>query len=477
MEIKGIDDALHADVEIQSLNGAEMEKKIENISEVAGIEKDPKEIDPNFSTQKWPEPLSDKAMIGFAGDFIRTMEGHTESDSVALLLQFLLAFGSVVGRRAHFKVEAADHFLNLNVVLVGRSSRGRKGTSWKHIERLFEAVDPEWKKNCVKSGLSSGEGLMSCVRDPLEKIVRNEQTGQDEVVIQEPGVSDKRLCVVEGEFAGVLRVLQREGNKLSAVIRDAWDHGKLSSLVRNNPIQVEKAHISICGHITFYELTRYISETELTNGFANRFLWSCVKREKLIPLPKRLDLSPWVPRLREIVEFGTHCEELLFDEEAKEKWCRFYHAVAAHEPPGLVGAVTSRAEAQVIRLASLYAVLDRSSVIRKIHLQAAVAVWTYCEASCKYIFGEKTGNQFADKIMTELRVRPDGIKLTALHREVFKSNVSASKIHEALQILEKSGWIERIQGDRDPIWQIPKSKPDSLTSGNTLNTYYVQGEK
>ena len=99
MEVKGIDDALRAEVEIQSLNGPEMEERIEKISEIAGIETNSKEIVPGFSTQKWPEPISDKAMIGFAGDFIRAIEGHTESDSIALLLQFLLAFGKI--GRAH----------------------------------------------------------------------------------------------------------------------------------------------------------------------------------------------------------------------------------------------------------------------------------------------------------------------------------------------------------------------------------------
>ena len=47
---------------------------------------------------------------------------------------------------------------------------------------------------------------------------------------------------------------------------------------------------------------------------------------------------------------------------------------------GLYGAVTSRAEAQVVRLSLIYALLDCSPVIRQEHLLAALALWEYCEA-------------------------------------------------------------------------------------------------
>ena len=37
------------------------------------------------------------------------------------------------------------------------------------------------------------------------------------------------------------------------------------------------------GHITVEELRRNLTETETSNGFANRFLWCCVRRSKLLP--------------------------------------------------------------------------------------------------------------------------------------------------------------------------------------------------
>ena len=37
--------------------------------------------------------------------------------------------------------------------------------------------------------------------------------------IVDPGIEDKRLWVVESEFATTLRVMQRDGNTLTAIVR------------------------------------------------------------------------------------------------------------------------------------------------------------------------------------------------------------------------------------------------------------------
>jgi hypothetical protein len=54
----------------------------------------------------WPDPPAVEAYYGLAGDIVRAIEPHTESDPVALLAQFLLGFGIVIGRTADFRAEA-----------------------------------------------------------------------------------------------------------------------------------------------------------------------------------------------------------------------------------------------------------------------------------------------------------------------------------------------------------------------------------
>ena len=157
----------------------------------------------------------------------------------------------------------------LFLVLVGDTAIGRKGTSEYHIRRLFEAVDSDWVHERLVSGLSSGEGLIWHVRDPVYKI-KDSATGQ-ELELIDPGVEDKRLIVVEHEFGSVLRVLKREGNTLSPVIRNAWDRGDLNTLVKKDPNKATGAHISIIGHITRHELLAHFSKWKQPAGLEIAF--------------------------------------------------------------------------------------------------------------------------------------------------------------------------------------------------------------
>ncbi len=391
----------------------------------------------------WPSPIKPIARYGLAGDIVRLIEPHSEADPVALLSQILVAFGNVIGRTAHFIAEADEHYLNLFAVMTGSSSKGRKGTSLGQVRRLFKQVDEGWERDCIQSGLSSGEGMIYAVRDSIskEEAIRDRGIVKDyQLVTVDGGADDKRLLVVEPEFASTLRVLGREGNTLSPQTRQAWDTGTLRVLTKNSPVQATGAHISIIGHITRDELRRYLSTTEAGNGFANRFLWFCVQRSKFLPEGGELhkvDFEPLIRRLSQAVSFAQTVGEMRRDEEARELWSKVYRELSEGKA-GLVGSVTSRAEAQVMRLACLYALLDCSQTIRTVHLQAAVALWEYCEASAEFIFGDSLGNTLADEILQALRESPFGMTRTQI-RDLFKRNRTARNIAAALSQLEQDG--------------------------------------
>lgn len=384
---------------------------------------------------EWPaaDPL---LFHGLAGEIVRVIDPHTEADPVALLVQILAAFGSAIGRSAHFTAEADQHFGNLFVVMVGISSKGRKGTSWGHVRRLFRLADPAWETHCLQSGLSSGEGLIWHVRDAVEKPVKNKQTGIVELETVDPGVADKRLLVMESEYASVLRVAGRDGNTLSALLRDAWDKGRLQTMTKNSAAKATGAHVSLIGHVTADELRRELSSTEAGNGFANRFLWLCARRSKELPEGGSLqenDLYALAGRLSSAIEAGRQAGELKRDEEARRLWHTVYHDLS-EGGPGLAGAVTSRSEAQTMRVALLYALLDGADHIRREHLVAALALWEYVEASARYVFGESLGDPVADDILRALRVAPDGLSRTNL-RELFQRHQSSERVGQALALL------------------------------------------
>ncbi len=395
----------------------------------------------SFLPQPSPWPvLAEEALQGLPGEIVRAIEPHTEADSVAVLVNLLAAYGSAIGRGAFFRVGADTHYLRVNVGLVGETSKGRKGMSWGHVRELMRAADREWTENRVLHGLSSGEGLIYAVRDRVEG-----ENKKGEPTILDAGVDDKRLLVLEAELAGVLKVMNREGNTLSPIIRQAWDDGSLQTLTKNNPMKATGAHVSIIGHITKPELLRHLTETEAANGFANRFVWLLVKRSKELPFGGewyRVDTTPLIKRLGAALEFGSAPVEVTWGEGAREAWREVYGPLSDGKP-GLFGAVVGRAEAQVMRLAALYAIMNESYEIEHEHLLAALALWEYAEASARYVFGDATGDPAADQIAEALKVvGSDGMTRTDIS-DLFKRNKSADHINRALGLLLNLGRVRR----------------------------------
>ena len=74
--------------------------------------------------------------------------------------------GNVIGRGAHFKVEQDKHYCKINPVLVGETSKARKGTGLNRIKQFVELVDEEWFESCIAFGKEEREiGLSAEVED------------------------------------------------------------------------------------------------------------------------------------------------------------------------------------------------------------------------------------------------------------------------------------------------------------------------
>ena len=104
-------------------------------------------------------------------------------------------------------------------------------------------------------------------------------------------------------------------------------------------------------------------------------------------------------------------------DKTRSMWAAIYSELSSAKP-GLLGAVVARAEAQTIRLALIYALLDGSNQIDLPQLEAALAVWEYCEASAAHIFGNLIGDFIADEILCALHRSPDGLSRNTI-RDLF----------------------------------------------------------
>ena len=354
---------------------------------------------------------------------------------MALLLYFLAMFGNALGRGPYYKVESDQHFTNLNGVLVGETSKGRKGVAANRIQDLMWTVDASWVDKRIQGGLSSGEGVIAAIQD---EVTKTDKDGNETVVVE--GVKDKRLFLDEREFFGALTVMKREGNIVSRVVRDGWDGRDLGTLTKHSLTHATKPMLSIMGSITADELRRSLDETSMANGYANRFLFVCVRRSKELPFGGNLqheDIKALGRKVENVFVKASRIHRVEMDAKARELWEKVYHELSAGQP-GLLGAIIGRAEAQTVRLALIYAMLDASPDIRVEHLKAALALWEYCEASAKYIFGDSVGDPIADTILRGLRHADGGLTRTQIS-ELFGRNQSSGKIAAALGVLAAQG--------------------------------------
>lgn len=326
----------------------------------------------------WPEPPHPDAFHGVLGDIVAAVAPMTEADPVAILGSLLAFTGACMGSgRAIY--QGSTQTSNLFIALVGDSSTGRKGTAASIARDVMGAAYPDWTKLIV-AGLGSGEGLIGHLK-------RVEET-------------EHRAIVLESEFGRLLTVMAREGSTLSPVVRDAWDGVPMGRFLAREQSLVVRHHVAIAAHVTSIELRAKLTGTDAANGFGNRFLWLAVRRTKLVPFPQSPQslVAPYADSLFRAIDQAQTPNLLQWSPLAAERWEALYAESAGRVRYGLLGAMLARGEAQIARLALLYALLDRSSEVGAQHLAAAEALWGYAERSVVHVFGESTGDRHADAL-------------------------------------------------------------------------------
>jgi hypothetical protein len=232
------------------------------------------------------------------------------------------------------------------------------------------------------------------------------------------------------------------------------------TLTKNDPVTATGAHISIVGHITVDELRAELTATDSANGFANRFLFMCVQRARMLPFGGNAlsadVLTELAARISKAVEHARTQRAVGMTAGARRIWETIYPALSEGSP-GLRGAVTARAEAQCLRLALAYAMADGAFEIDSPHLLAAVAVIERVDASASHIFGTALGDRVADEILRSLRAAGASGRTRTDISYLFQRHESAGRIGMALELLARRHLAtvrhQPVQGGRSAeIW-------------------------
>ena len=179
-------------------------------------------------------------------------------------------------------------------------------------------------------------------------------------------------------------------------------------------------------------------------------------------------------QLRSTIDWLQAQNEIVFSRTpaARELWNDRYAALSQGREDAY-GAATSRAEAQVLRLSAIYAALDCSPLVEACHLQAALAVWDYCQASARLLFDTAPIDPTANRISQALDVAPQGLTRGQI-RALFNRHVSKERIDLALQQLMTLGLIgsETSSGQGRPATLWAKAqKPQTGTNTPETDPY------
>lgn len=403
-----------------------------------------------------PDPT---CLYGLIGDVALAGSEGTETNAYAIAANFMAYLSCAIGRGVYLPIGNTWHHARLFCLHIGRSGRGRKGDALSLVLRLDQALrelNDTYAPQIHRGGLSSREGLVALMHDGYRQ-------GRQEI----PAIEDKRLWVVESEFANVLHQGRRQGNTLSAALRDCWDGVCLKPATKSNRLYASHPHVCLSGAISPSELTGLMTARELTNGFANRFLMIWAERSQILPFPRatpQATVGALARRTLDVLEFvgadqHNQRDHLQMELSAQAQWhyAQLYRG-ELNEDLGseLVSSMLERRAPMLLRLAMLFALTDLQTRVDVLHIDAAMAWMRYSTASVSYVFVSAAEEAkmaqaigLANRVLAFLQERGKATR-SEISAECFRGRVSKAQMDASLDHLLAATppkicveWVER----------------------------------
>ena len=421
-----------------------------------------------------PDPV---CLYGLIGDVARAGAENTEANPFAIAANFIAYMSAAVGRGPFMAVGNTWHHCRAFTLHVGRSGRGRKGDAVSLVHRIDRAL-----RDLVKDdealhmldvapkvhggGLSSREGLVFLIHDGYSE-------GKNDI----PPIADKRLWVVESEFANILQQSKRDGNTLSPALRDCWDGVSLKPATKSNRLYCTDPHVCLSGAITPTELLSVMATKDLTNGFANRFLMFWAERTQIVPFSTSTPQDEVNRLASRVMDVLTFCGAQFYDEKkdsieitmtaaAKAVYVKLYRGELNDSSAGeRITALIERRAPMLLRLAMLFALCEMKSEVDEHHIKAALAWIRYSVDSIKFVFASAADevivaevNDAAQKILDYLSKVGEASR-KQLTVDCFQKHASKDRLDAALDELLSSN------PPRITVESVPRQKgsPGSAT--------------
>lgn len=420
-------------------------------------------------------PTAEPACLyGLIGEIATEASRNTEANPFAVGLNSLSFLCAAVGRAPFMPVGDTIHHPRIFSLHVGKSGVGRKGDSISLIKRIAQDLretHPGVAPAIHTGGLSTREGLAALIHDGYHD-------GRADI----PSVDDKRLWVIESEFANVLHQSRRDGNTLSSALRDCWDGASLQPATKASRVWATDPHVGIAAAITPYELGSLTSPRELANGFANRFVIVYAERRKLIALPPATDhavVRDFASRVGQVLTFAlagqqdkNNTLEMTLSVAGRSLYEEMYHGELNRYGfgPRIDGLLERRAPV-ALRVAMLLALTDHSRVVEPKHLDAALAWVRYWSDSVRFIFNDVQGADRADR-QQDLDNRI--VEYLAVHGRQSRTSINRECLHGKVGKDDLDASLSRLLGAAPP--KIVKAREARSHGVGSATTFYALAE-
>jgi len=390
-----------------------------------------------------PSPSAD-CLYGLIGEIALAGGGTTEANPYAVAANAIAYLSCAVGRGPYMPIGNTWHHSRVYTLHIGRSGEGRKGDAVSLVKRIAHRVkemDEHAAPQIHVGGLSSREGLAFMIHDGY-------RDGKEEV----PPIEDKRLLVIETEFVNILHQGRRDGNTLSAALRDCWDGVSLRPATKTNRLWASDPHVCLSAAITPSELIGSVASKDLTNGFMNRFLPFWAERQKKLPFPQatpREEVDRLAGKVLEVLRFCGAAKwverdtvRVQLSADAARRWKTLYLGELNDRRHGeRINALIERRAPMLLRLAMLFALCDLSTTVEVAHLDAALSWIRYSVESVKFVFATAADevevaetNETAAKILAFLEAN-GRVTRWQITSDCFKGHANKTRIDAALDEL------------------------------------------
>jgi hypothetical protein len=249
------------------------------------------------------------------------------------------------------------------------------------------------------------------------------------------------VLLVDHDLGGLIAACGRD-RRLSTLLADAGGGGGVvTACVGGLPVEVRDLHFGVVGHATVDELRRAVKPQLLERGFLTHVLWAAATRVRRLPGRDGVALEEHpalLARVQRAVQFGRAAGRLTRDAAATRLWHAHYEGLTP-ELPGTAGGLSSRLASQAARVSCLFALLEQSVVVRREHVEAALAVVEYSTCSARWALGFAEGDPMVARVRSALvNAGTAGLTRTQITHDVLKGN-GIERLPKALERLSREG--------------------------------------